>query len=273
MKKLTLLLLILGSFIFATNVNAQVGCCVGNVVTGTAFCPNDPEPLNWYCTNTSTAYGCGGLDYSTCVNTRPSSGVECGQTGVTCTGCGWSTTACSGGGGGGGGGIGEPCSSDSDCSSGRCSAQRGICVDAGGFICPEDPVYCPSGTVRTATVVRSSCLNPKCTAGSAQTIGDCCSGHWNKGACTDWYDCPTRNNPNKVCRDCEDDEFICTTQNYITYRCDPVCSVTSPTNVVVTPISLTSSRVTWTPGNNNIRQGIYVSPSKSAVVARVRLVL
>ena len=165
------------------------------------------------------------------------------------------------------------CSSDSDCSSGRCSAQRGICVDAGGFICPEDPVYCPSGTVRTATVIRSSCLNPKCTAGSAQTIGDCCSGHWNKGACTDWYDCPTRNNPNKVCRDCEDDEFICTTQNYITYRCDPVCSVTSPTNVVVTPISLTSSRVTWTPGNNNIRQGIYVSTSKSAVVARVRLVL
>lgn len=136
MKKLTLLLLILGSFIFATNVNAQVGCCVGNVVTGTAFCPNDPEPLNWYCTNTSTAYGCGGLDYSTCVNTRPSSGVACGQTGVTCTGCGWSTTACSGG-----GGIGEPCSNDSDCSSGRCSAQRGICVDAGGFICPEDPPF------------------------------------------------------------------------------------------------------------------------------------
>jgi len=146
MKKLTLLLLILGSFVFAKDVMAQVGCCTGSVVTGKAECPNDPDPLNWYCTNTSTAYGCGGLDYSTCINTRPDPFPGCGNTVGNCTGCGWSTTACSGGGGGGGGGIGEPCSSDSDCSSGRCSAQRGICVDAGGFICPEDPVYCPAGT-------------------------------------------------------------------------------------------------------------------------------
>ena len=147
MKKLTLLLLILGSFVFATNVNAQVGCCTGSVSTGIAYCPNEPDKSNWYCSNTSTSFGCGGLDYSSCVGTRPSttSEISCGGAVERCTGCGWSTTACSGG-GGGGGGIGEPCSSDSDCSSGRCSAQRGICVDAGGFICPEDPVYCPAGT-------------------------------------------------------------------------------------------------------------------------------
>jgi len=236
------------------------------------------------CTNAD----CGG---QTCLNPPVGCGPERGY--GSCTGggteCGWGAGAgCPGGytcvsgncclngncaaptppsgGGGGGGGIGESCSSDADCASGRCSAQRGICVDAGGFICPEDPVYCPSGTVRTATVTRYSCLNPKCTAGSAQTIGNCCSGHWNKGACSDWYDCPTRNNPNKVCRDCEDDEFVCTTQEYITYQCLPVCSTTSPSNVVATPISITSSRVTWTPGNTNICQAIYVSRERSKVV-------
>jgi hypothetical protein len=139
MKKLISLFLILNGFIFAKDVYAQVGCCTGTVTTGEVYCPSGGnDKTNWYCTNTSTAYGCGGLDYSTCVNTRPdpTSAISCGQSGVTCTGCGWSTTACSGG-----GGIGEPCSNDSDCSSGRCSAQRGICVDAGGFICPEDPPF------------------------------------------------------------------------------------------------------------------------------------
>ncbi len=179
MKKVILLLIILGGLVFAKDVNAQVGCCTGSVVTGKAECPNAPSSTNWFCTETSTAYGCGGLDYSTCVNTRPDPFPGCGNPVGKCTGCGWSTTACGGGGGGGGNcsDVGVGCSSNNDCCSGRCSAQRGICVNEGNPNCPLVPVGCPVGTVRGSTVVSNQCLTYQCQndIGSAQVIGMCCN--------------------------------------------------------------------------------------------------
>lgn len=192
MKKALLLLIILGGLVFAKDVNAQVGCCTGTVTEGEIFCPNDPDPNNWYCTNTRTVSGCGGLDYSTCINTRPTGGVNYCTGTVTCTGCGWSTTACGGDGGGGGGGNGEPCSSNGDCASGRCSQSRGICVnppDGGGDQCDLSYANCPPGTTRGSTVVGSQCAQSNCTAGSAQIQGDCCRDVVIAPAsCGDWYD-------------------------------------------------------------------------------------
>lgn len=170
-----------------------------------------------------------------------------------------------GGGGGGGGTTGEPCSSNSDCSSGRCSQRRGICVDppdSSGNECNLGYVNCPPGTIRGSTVVGSQCANSNCTAGTAQVQGDCCRDVViAPSTCSDWYDCPTRNNPNKVCRDCTDEETMCIQYTFTQYNCVSVCTATAPTNVVVTPISLTSAQVTWTPGNTNIGQAIYVSTS------------
>ncbi len=79
-------------------------------------------------------------------------------------------TACgSTGSGGGGGGTGDWCSSNSDCGSGCCNTNKNYCTNCSGFICPADPVACPPGTTRSATVTGTQCLNPNCTTGSYAT--------------------------------------------------------------------------------------------------------
>lgn len=250
MKVLLSIGLLMLALLFPGNVNAQL--CCSNADCGGQTCANIPP-------------GCGPGNYGSCTG----GGQECGPTAPCPVGYNCTNGNCvipnPPGGGGGGGGTGDWCSSNSDCGSGCCNTNKNYCTNCSGFICPADPVACPPGTTRSTTITGTQCLNPKCTAGSAQTIGNCCSGHWNKGACSDWYECPTKSNPNKVCRDCEPDVYVCTSQEYVTYQCNPVCTATSPSNVSVTPISLTSSRVTWTPGVSNIGQAIYVSTSKSAV--------
>lgn len=148
------------------SVKAQAGCCVGNVVTRTAECPNPGTSQGWYCVNTSTAYSCSGMDYSTCINTRPTSSadIECGSDVPNCTGCGWSAT-CSGSGGGGGGcdwsqvncpagtvkntsgGYTDYCGEDTYCP--RPGTQQEIAGGCGGEICLEEECSIrPNGTER-----------------------------------------------------------------------------------------------------------------------------
>lgn len=45
----------------------------------------------------------------------------------------------------------------------------------------------------------------------------------------------------------------------------PSCSTTAPSNVSVTPVTLTSSRINWTPGSGGTSQRIYVGTAKAAV--------
>lgn len=95
MKVFFIGLLVLTFSLFPNQVIAE-GCCVGTVTTGEVYCPNSPQTLNWYCTNSYTSSSCSGLDQATCENTRPDSIKTCPAQGqintVKCTGCGWSET-------------------------------------------------------------------------------------------------------------------------------------------------------------------------------------
>lgn len=149
------------------------------------------------------------------------------QTICTCSG---SVVQCNQGGGGGGscGGVGDTCAVNSDCCSGRCSGSRGICVNQPtGGICNLTTINCPVGTVRGSTIIGSQCENYTCTSymGSAQGQGACCNWEPGDTICGDWYDCPTKNNPNKVCRDCTTEPDTCKQYSYNQYNCVSTCSV------------------------------------------------
>lgn len=135
--------------------------------------------------------------------------------------------------------------------------------------CPLARVDCPVGTVRGSTIVGTQCTSWKCTnsVGSAQQTGSCCNWEPGDTICGGWYDCPTPSNPNKVCRDCEEEEDFCRQYNYDTYNCVSVCASTAPANVSFTPISLTSARLNWTPGSGGVTQYVYVGSNKSDVEA------
>ncbi|MEW6083396.1 MAG: Ig-like domain-containing protein [Chloroflexota bacterium] len=176
----------------------------------------------------------------------------------------------SGGGGGNCSGIGVSCSTNSECCSGRCSASRGICVNepSSGVEC-TGPINCPAGTIRGSTLIGSQCESYQCTGnvGSAQQTGSCCDFYTPPRVCGPWYDCPTPSNPNKQCRDCEQEPGWCQKYNYEQYNCVSVCASTAPTNVTFTPISLTAARLTWTPGTGGTTQYVYVGSNKSDVEA------
>ena len=105
LKKLIFLVIFAFSLFGVSEIQAQTGCCIGSVHSGIAECPNNPDPLNWFCTNQTLRYSCSGMDYSTCINNdnRPTSStqVTCGDPVERCTGCGWSASCNTGGGGGG----------------------------------------------------------------------------------------------------------------------------------------------------------------------------
>jgi len=210
MKKILFIAILVGSLFFVKDVNAQVGCCTGNVNTGTAYCPGGNQ-AGWYCTNTTTAYSCSGLDYGTCIATRPSSFPGCDQTVDKCTGCGWSTSCTSGGGGGGGG------------------------------TCDWSQVNCPAGTVVVPTSYYDYCgAVTYCPGpGTAQAVIGCCGGQWIPGECVDVW----KPAYNEWVTECEPDEYICRRQTIRTYGCaptTPTCSSAGPTgNPTINP-SLTT---------------------------------
>lgn len=129
---------------------------------------------------------------------------------------------------------------------------------------------CPQGTTRSNNVLSSVCYtNGQVSCyppGTAQLAGGCCSTRTIRGTCSDWYSCPTPNNPNKMCRDCTPDETVCTGTTVTTYQCVSICSGTAPTNLSVTAgASATSANLSWTSGSGGSSQRIYVSTSQSSV--------
>jgi hypothetical protein len=191
MKKLLFIAIFVGSMFFVKDVNA-VGCCTGSVSSGTMTCPGSGTD-GWYCSGTTTEYSCSGLDYGTCIDTRPTptNALECDGDVPRCTGCGWSED-CSGGGGGGGGGDPIPCD--------------------------WSPVNCPPGTA-VGPLLSSFCGNNSgsCSApGSAQTKGAGC------GDCKWIPDCYT--NPNTGVTTCNEDIWSCPKQIINTYTCVPINS-------------------------------------------------
>lgn len=149
----------------------------------------------------------------------------------------------------------------------------GACKDCDSSAPP--PSYptasCPDGTVRTNNVISSACYdNDRVYAqppGSAQAVGGCCLSRSTGGDCGDWYDCPTPNNPNKMCRDCTNAESYCVSTIINTYQCISVCNSTAPTNLSVTQGSnATIANVSWTAGSGGSLQKLYVDENINEVM-------
>lgn len=122
-------------------------------------------------------------------------------------------------------------------------------------------VDCPTGTVRGTTVVASQCGGNTCVGlGSAQVSGDCCNWVTDPRECSDWYYCPTPNNPTKMCRDCTNPQPYCNRWTLNTYDCVSVCNTTAPTGP-----SFSNGAITWTVGSNGTSQNLYVSTTSTDV--------
>lgn len=120
--------------------------------------------------------------------------------------------------------------------------------DPGGAECPVSRVDCPPGTEKSGTLTGSSCQPDECTPGTAQDLGACCETMTIPRECGDWYSCPTPSNPDKICRDCTEEETVCVGYTMNTYDCVPVCTATAPTNLqVVGGASATVAEMSWVP--------------------------
>lgn len=152
---------------------------------------------------------------------------ECRQ-GSSC-GTGYSgASGCSGAGPGGGCKSNQVCCSANSCGGG-----------GGGTTQCVSPVDCPPGTVKSATVTSSAC-DPVCgnnawgtggTPGTAQAYTGCCQYETTGGGNCVWEPCPTKNNPNKVCKVCDPEETWCKKETVTTYECIPSCTTQNPSSV------------------------------------------
>jgi len=164
------------------------------------------------------------------------------------------------------------------CGPGYYACNRGCCAvgssggGSSGGTCGEPQYWgidCPPGTQRGGTQLSKVCSRPSyCPGlGSAQTSGECC--HWfnEPRVCGDWYDCPTPNNPTKMCRDCTEGTHECG-WNYIeTYNCVSICNSTAPSNLALTQGASSSTvQMTWNPGTGGTNQLLRVDQSKDEVL-------
>lgn len=130
-------------------------------------------------------------------------------------------------------------------------------------------INCPPGTTRGTTRLSQVCTRPTyCPGlGSAQQTGECCKWFNEPRECGDWYDCPTPNNPDKMCRDCTEGSHECGWGYVETYNCVSICNSTAPTGLTVTQgSSATSVNVNWTPGTGGVSQYLRVDQSQVEVV-------
>ena len=171
----------------------------------------------------------------------------------------------------------ETCSGtghSSSCGGGECCVNQlcQSCSGGGGGNCQNPSAWgidCPAGTVKGSTVVGSVCASSSfCPGlGSAQSMGACCDWVQPPRECSDWYPCPTFNNPNKMCRDCTQEDPWCRSGTVNTYNCVSVCSATAPTGISATRTSATSATVDWTPGTGGTTQRIYIGANEAEVEA------
>jgi len=180
-------------------------------------------------------------------------------------GTGWSSYCVKNDGSGGGGGCPVECRANS-CGTGYedaagcgpitattpnfgCKSNQACCRPktcsgggGGGTTCPV-PESCPPGTIRLTNIKSTQCLPSNCEIGTAQTRGDCCSEKKIKPQiCGEWYKCPTPSNPNKMCRDCTEEEWVCDGYSVVTYACMSIHSPTpTPRPPSPTPTTIKSS--------------------------------
>lgn len=90
--------------------------------------------------------------------------------------------------------------------------------------CNQTPNNCPAGIARTDILLSSRCVSGyqnHCNVGTAAEVTACCAyGAPPPQVCTDWYPCPTNNNPNKVCHDCSQEPAPCIGYTVNTYSCN-----------------------------------------------------
>lgn len=115
--------------------------------------------------------------------------------------------------------------------------------------CPWQQVNCPPGTIidlsqplNKFSAKVSYCPSP----GTAQRETGVCTymTPGTKSVCGDWYNCPTANNPGKMCRDCTEEEpGFCASREIQNYSCKPIIpptvikpSLTHPVKPSATPI-------------------------------------
>lgn len=130
-------------------------------------------------------------------------------------------------------------------------------------------INCPSGTVRSDTLIGSQCAKMCAGIGTAQVAGGCCDWVTTPASGCDWEPCGTYSNPSKVCRVCDEGEDTwCRTGTTYTYSCTPVCTAPS-TPTISTPddgsslssdtVSLQWNAVTWdTDGGCTNEYKVYV---------------
>lgn len=296
MKKILFIAIFVGLLFFVKDVNAQVGCCTGNVNTGIAYCPGGNQ-AGWYCTNTTTAYSCSGLDYGTCIATRPSSFPGCDQTVDNCTGCGWSAD-CSGGGGGGGG---------TDCPVGTYEDVQIECRSrlTGGFkafdgcdpecvapkVCGRRVVCLPNPiTEKTCSNLVSSYVDPTSVSSSGGLVSvgcdfgeanwGCVNASLNGSACnwTGWsgsttlFNCNTPQISGTYPLSCNlfNNATYCPTQT--AYSCpgatltvQNACTVIAPSGPNVTNLTSSGVILNWTPGSGGVSQLLRLGANQTSV--------
>ena len=115
-----------------------------------------------------------------------------------------------------------------ECSATRYQIQK--CGGGSGGSCNNPEAWginCPPGTVRGNTIVSSTCLPATFCPGpgtAQQDSGICCQMSKGVKATCNFEPCPTRNNPNKICKVCTGGEDPVCTRNYLyTYNCVPTC--------------------------------------------------
>lgn len=148
-----------------------------------------------------------------------------------------------------------------DCSVAVCST---YCIWADG-VCHEQDVYC-------SNCGGNGCQTGICPAGQYMANGGCRPIGENLD-CGEWYDCPTPNNPSKMCKvECGGGGDNCSNALIRTYECVVNCDATAPTGVNASQgTSATSASVTWTSGTNGVSQKLYVGTDQTKVNANCPL--
>ncbi len=185
-----------------------------------------------------------------------------------------------------------------------CADNYFSCTSTGGQGCYAHSYQCdtPCGSSGSSECPAECRAGSSCGAGYSEASG--CSGNGPGGACKSTQVCCAANScgsggggglncscGQQITTVCQKAQIFCngavwgdctasSQPSVLKIFCDhiscidlcPVCSTTSPTNLVVSQNSPTSATVTWTPGTGGDSQAIYVGPTESIVHANCNVV-